>query len=330
MKESMQSLCDNFIQNRDQIKEVFHWEDAYMYPVCAMVYTDQRQTVNESALKRSREILKDRTSVFSSFRSTARLVMTCMMAVSPDPEDKLNRAMQVYDLLKEYFWSSEYLPVAAMMIEEQVSQEQYGTVAARAHAIYTRMKKEHPFLTSGENSVLAAILAFSDQTDEQIIMEMEKSYELLCREFSAGNAVQSLSHVLTLAEGSADGKCEKKIAFYQAHKDAGCKYGTSYELATLGILALLPVEQQTLVQEIKEVDEYLASQKSYGLFGIGRKQRLMHAGMIVTSEYMESGSKTVMHSAAISGTISLIVAQQAAMCAAIAASSAAAASSASS
>ena len=77
-----------------------------------------------------------------------------------------------------------------------------------------------------------------------------------------------------------------------------------------------------------EVDDFLSGQKGYGFFGLGRKQRLMHAGMLVTSDYI--GRSDAMNTAAIGGTISLIAAQQAAMCAAIAAASAAAASSGSS
>ena len=80
--------------------------------------------------------------------------------------------------------------------------------------------------------------------------------------------------------------------------------------------------------DIMEADDFLARQKGYGFFGIGKKQRLMHAGMIVTSDYLDQSG--AMQAAAIGGTISLIAAQQAAMCAAIVVSSAAAASSASS
>ena len=78
--------------------------------------------------------------------------------------------------------------------------------------------------------------------------------------------------------------------------------------------------------DMLEVDDFLAGQRGYGAFGIGKKQRAMHAGMLVTSDYLAQSDNVSMKSAAIGGTISLIAAQQAAMCAAIAASSAAAAS----
>lgn len=77
------------------------------------------------------------------------------------------------------------------------------------------------------------------------------------------------------------------------------------------------------MEDIIAADDYLAGQKGYGLFGVGRKQRLMHAAMIVSSAYKADDGKQAMSTAAIGGTISMIVAQEAAMCAAIAASAAA-------
>ena len=91
---------------------------------------------------------------------------------------------------------------------------------------------------------------------------------------------------------------------------------------------MLPVDKAVVIQDLIEVDDFLANQKGYGFFGLGRKQRLMHAGLIVTGDYLKD--TRMMHTTATHSALSLIAAQQAAMCAAIAASSAAAASSASS
>ena len=78
------------------------------------------------------------------------------------------------------------------------------------------------------------------------------------------------------------------------------------------------------MRDVMEVDDFLAGQRGYGFFGLRRKERLMHAGMLVTSDYIGTAGQPAMQSAAIGGTVSLIVAQQAAMCAAIAAASASA------
>ncbi|MGN0324073.1 MAG: DUF4003 family protein [Oliverpabstia sp.] len=324
MRTSLATLCGNFIENRDIVKSVFSWESSYLYPVCAAIFTDKRMKADPARLEYCKNLLKAQTGVFSNFRSTAKLAMISMLAVDKEPEEKLRKALGVYDELKGYFWGSQYLPVASMIIANMVEPVRYQEVTARTRHIYDLMKSEHPFLTSSEDSVFAAMLALSSLTDEQIVEETEKCYRLIKPEFFSGNAVQSLSHVLALGEGRAEDKCRATIELFCNLKARGYKYGTDYELATLGILALLPTDSDTIMTDIMEVDDFLSTQKGYGFFGIGRKQRIMHAGMIVASDY--TGQSDAMHTAAIGGTISLIAAQQAAMCAAIAASSAAAAS----
>lgn len=325
MRPSLTALCSRFIENRDVVKSTFAWDNAYMYPVCAAIITDKGMRADEERLKRCRELLNEQTGFFSNFRSTAKLAMIAMMSVDRDPSGKLTNALRVYDHLKEHFWSSAYLPVASMIIADMVAPSRYEEVAARTRRIYELMKNEHPFLTSGEDSIFAAMLTLSAQPDEHIVAEAESCYRFLKPEFFSSNAVQSLSHVLALCEGRAEDKCQATMTLFRKLKSSGYKYGTDYELATLGVLAMLPADRDAVMADIMESDDFLAGQKGYGFFGPGKKQRLMHAGMIVASDYLNENQ--TMHTAAIHGAISLIAAQQAAMCAAIAASTAAAANS---
>lgn len=328
VRTSLSALCSSFIENRDLVKSAFAWENAALYPVCAAIFTEKRKRADVARLHECRDLLKAQTGVFSNFRSTAKLAMIAMMAVDRDPEEKLSKALRVYDALKERFWGSQYLPVASMIIADAVGADRYGEIAARTRHLYDLIKSEHPFLTSGEDSAFAALLALSRLTDEQVVSETETCYRLLKTEFASRNAVQSLSHVLALSEGRAEEKCAATIQLFQDLKAQGYQYGTNYELATLGVLAMLPADQKAVMTDVMEVDDFLSGQKGYGIFSLGKKQRIMHAGMLVTSDYV--GQSDTMHTAAVGGTLSLIAAQQAAMCAAIAASSAAAASSASS
>ena len=95
----------------------------------------------------------------------------------------------------------------------------------------------------------------------------------------------------------------------------------------LGVLALSEGDVRDIVSDMMEADDFLAGQKGFGAFGVGKRQRLMYAGMLVQAEYLE---RNTLQTAAINGTISMIVAQQAAMCAAVAAAAAASSSSSSS
>ena len=320
MRTSLKSLCNSFIESRDTIKETFFWGSSYIYPVAAAVFVDKRVTADRERLEMCGDILKENTGFFSNFRNYVKLPMISMMAVSSNPEEKLKKALAVYELLKQHFFSSTYLPLASMTISDYIEPDHYEGVARRTRRIYDLMKQEHPFLSSGEDSVFAALLALSTASDEQIVLNTEQCFDILKPQFFSSNAVQSLSHVLALCEGDTEMKCGRAMDLFYKLKDQGYKYGTGYELATLGVLAMLPADLDTIANDIVEVAEFLADQRGYGILGMTKRQRLMHAGLIVTSDYLDQNTSM---QAAVSSTISLIIAQQTAMCATIAASTAA-------
>ncbi len=327
MRTSLDTRCRLFIADRDAVKSAYRLENSYIYPIAAAIFADRQQPVDVDRLKSCERLLKENTGIFGGFRGLIKLPAISMMAVADDPERLLQNALQAYGFLKEYFWRSQYLPLASLAIAGLTDPVRMEQVAARTRQIYNRMKNEHPFLTSSEDSVFAAMLALSDRKDEQIISETEECYSLLKKEFFSANAVQSLSHVLALGEGSAEAKCRKTVELYDALRENGMRYGKEYELATLGVLALLPVSVDQLTRDMAEVDEFLSGQRGYGLFGLGKRQRLMHAAMIVSGDYI---GESTMQTAALSSTLSLIIAQQTATCAAIASANAAAAASSSS
>ena len=216
--------------------------------------------------------------------------------------------------------SSVYLPIAAMIIAQYADETRYAELAQRTRRIYKQMRAGHPFLTSGEDSTFCALMALLDKPDEVLLGDAEECYKILKNDFFSSNAVQSLSHVLAMCDGEPKIKCQRTMELFQKLKEAGHKYGTSYELPTLGVLAMADGNQDEIVAEMAEIDQWLSEQKGFGFFSsISAKQRLMYAGMIAQQDYIND---KMMQSAAVNGVISLIVAQQAAMCAAITASAA--------
>ena len=319
MKPTLKGQCDRFIENRDVVKSCFSMESSYLYPICAAIITDRDMRADPERLKRCKDLLKAQTGVFSQFRGNPRLAMIALMSVDSNPALRLSNAQQVYDHLKDYFSGSAYLCVAAMVISDLVDPGYYKQMAEHTRHIYGLLKSKHPFLTGAEDSVFSALLAVSKKTDERIVQETEECYRLLKERFSSGNALQSLSHVLALCEGKAEEKCAATVSLFNELKDRGCAYGTGFELPTLGVLAMVPADRQELVQDVLDVDAYLSQKKGYGVFGVGKKQRLMHASMIVTGAHMRHCAAEL---ASSHRALALIAAQQAALCAAIAAASA--------
>lgn len=325
MKEQTLRNCEMLIENRNRVKSVFRWDGGLLHLACAGICTAKGIVVDETVLESSRDLLKEKVGVFSNFRSTARSPIITMLAVSGSPEVTLAHGLTVYQLLKRDFWTSAYLPLASMIIAQMAELSRYESIAARTRAIYNRMKAEHPFLTSAEDSAFCALMALSKKADDALIEDAEQCYQLLKPHFFSSNAVQSLGHVLALCDGEAQTKCQKTLELFEKLRAAGCKYGTSYELPTLGVLAMSGGNLTEIAQEIAGIDSWMSGQSGFGLFSsVSRKQRLMYSGIVAMRDYL--GGDT-MQTAAINGTISLIVAQQAAMCAAVASSTAAASAS---
>jgi len=328
MKEQTRISCEQLIENRDRIKSVFSWEGGLINLACAGIFTSKDMMVNEAVLEDCKNLLKQKVSFFSNFRGTAKSPIAALLATSGNPSQILENGLLVYELLKKDFWTSSYLPLAAMIIAQMSQPSQYEKIASRTRSIYDLMKKEHPFLTSSEDSAFCGLMALSHKDDDAMIEDAEQCYSNLKPNFFSSNAVQSLSHVLALCDGDSYTKCKKTMELFEKLKTAGHKYGTDYELPTLGVLAMSGGDLDEIIQEIDEIDDWLSQQKGFGLFSsITRKQRLMYAGIIAQKDFL---NKDTMQAAAVNSTISLIIAQQAAMCAAIAASSAAAANSSSS
>ncbi len=325
MKKELEKRCQQFIENRDKIKEAFVWNGGLIHLACAAIFTANNKSADIQLLFSSKQLLKQQVGPFSNFRNTAQAAIISMLAVSDYPGEYLEEGLDVYAALKKRFWSSTHLALAAMVIAQLTEKIEYMGIVERTRSIYDRMKSEHPFLTGSDDSAYCALMALSDKSDDVLLEDAQIIYTTLKEHFFSANAVQSLSHVLALAEGEIEKKVERTIELYRQLKMRGYKYGTSYELPTLGVLALGEQNITELVEEMIEVDTWLSKQKGFGFFGgVTNKQRLMYAGMLVG--YQEDNDK-MLQTATLNSTVSIIIAQQAAMMAAIAAGSASAAAS---
>ncbi len=318
MEPKLQALCEQFIQNRDQIKRVYKMCSSYLPPVCAHLYVAHGKSVDVEQLKACRSLIKDKTGVFSNFRGMMETSFACMLALEDEPEVALDNALAAYAELKKEFTTSQYLPLAAFLLKDEADM---GGIITRGRELYRTMRKEHPFLTSSEDSTFAVLLALSDKDDEVLIKDMEASYALLKERFRNGNSVQTVSHVLAMSKDTPAEKCGRLIDLFDALRSYGLKYSKYYELPTLAALSILPVDAKQITMDMLDVDTWLSKQKGYGFWGLPKSTRLMHAAMIISNAYTGS---LLMNTTAISGTLTMLISQQIATMAAI--SSAAAAS----
>ena len=317
MEAKLQALCEQFVQNRDLIKKAEKWVSSFLPPVCAQLYCAKNRVVDAERFKACRSLLKEKTGIFSNFRGTMETAFVCMLALEEDPEAALDNALTAYALLKKEFTASQYLPIAAFLLKDEADPQ---GIVALGREIYQTMRKEHPFLTSSEDSVFAVLLAQSGKDGAALVEDMEAGYTLLKERFRNGNSVQTVSHVLALAKAAPAEKCTKLIDLFDALRRSGLKYSKYYELPTLAALSTMPVEIRQIVMDMQDVDSWLSQQKGYGFWGLPRQTRLMHAAMIVSNAYT---GDPALNTAAFTGTLSMVISQQIATMAAIAGANAA-------
>ena len=319
MRDSLQKRCEQFIEARDVIRDAFKWDSSYLPPVCANLFCAAGALPDGDRLRACREVINQKTGIFSSFRGNIRVPLACLLSMEDHPEERFDRAQNLYQKLRKQFYGSEYLALAAFLLTESDCTEDR---IVRGKGLYRRMKDEHPLLTSSEDSVFALMMAWSDQPDEELIADMETCYRLLKERFHDSNCVQTMTHILAMEKEAPKVKCERVFDLYDRIEQNNAKYGKHYELATLAALAMLDAPADTVTRDMMDVDAFLKQQKGYGFFGIDRETRLMHAAMIVSDDYVPRGA---VDTAALSGTIGMIMAQQMAMCAVIASTTAASA-----
>lgn len=317
--------CELFIANKKAVKKVFPWDGGLLHTCCAGIYSSKGMSVDTRILAECRNMLKSKTTVFSNFRSTVSAPLISLLATGESPSLTLDNTLQIYKALKKQLRGSVYLPLTSMIIAQSANPLDFDRIVSRTGHIYSLMKSKHPFLTAGEDNAMCALMALSDKPDDILLDDMEECYRILKKHFFSSNAVQSLSHVLALCDGAPADKCGRTVHLFKVLKESGRKYGTDYELASLGVLAMSNADFNEIAALMTEIDAWLSKQKGFGAMSpVSKRQRLMYAGILAGKKYIDEASVQI---TSINSTMSMIIAQQAAVCACAAAGAASAAAS---
>lgn len=323
--------CDLFEKNYSLIRHNFKWEYATMCCLGALLYTNAGKEVDVLEIKKTKEIIKNNTGFFSAFKETTFFALATLLSLEENPEELFHKTIHIYNKMKtEGFYSSPYLTLASFQIAKQTEEFQVDAIIQRAKEFYAAIKKEHPFLTSTDDYGFAAMLATTDLSISETIREMETCYENLKPKFGVGNALQSLTHVLTIGEEHAIDKSERAKDIYDKLYEKGCKLSKYKELATLGILVLIKTDVETLTDDIKEVYNLLIEKKGLGKWSISKHERTMYASALIANAFINDQKKDAISNTLSNSLTSIVIAQQTAMIIAATSASAAAAASSSS
>ncbi|MBO4291703.1 MAG: DUF4003 family protein [Lachnospiraceae bacterium] len=308
MKPELEKLCQEYISNRDAVKNAFRWDNSALHTVCANIFCARGKAADTERLKECWKIIKGNTGFRSKFRSKkVRSVLASMLSLEEKPEDRMALANEYYRLLKRQFKGTEYLVLTAFLLSDLANQELTEETISRGKEIYARMNQQHRVLTNKTDSVFAMLMAYSGKATDELIGETEACYQVLKKKFSSSGA-QTSAQVLSMAGGVPEEKEKRVTALYDSLREAEIKYGHSDESAPLAALSLADTPLPALTEEIREVDEFLKTRKGFeGSRESEQARRAMYAVMIVSDQYAGTSQVNI---TVMTNTIDMLFSQQ--------------------
>lgn len=302
MNTGLQKLSTDFITARDEVGRVFRFEFREIHPVCANIFLSHGKSADAARIRECRDTIRNSAGLLNNFRGTVFAPCACMLACSGDPSGRMAQASSYYSLLKEYFFSSEPLVLASMLLTDLAAPDEAREKAERGRRLYQMMKEKHRFLTDQNDSVFAVLMAFSKKSDEELIDEVEAIMASLSG-LAMKDYLQTVAQILAISDRPVEEKCARFRELYEALRAADIRYGKSYELAVLAPLCFADVPSAQIAADIAQVAGFLATQKGYGLFSADKKTRYMHAAMLVSTYYSPSAEGNI---AAIASMVSIV------------------------
>ena len=308
MKPELETLCQEYIANRDTVGKAFKRDNSALHTVCANIFCACGKTADTERLQECQKIIKDNTGFRSKFRSgKVRPVLASMLSLEEKPEDRMALANEYFRLLNRKFKKTEYLVLTAFLLTDLADQTLTEEMVSRGEKIYRRMNQQHCILTDKTDSVFSMLMAFSGKTPDELIGETETCYQALRKKFS-GSGAQTAAQVLAMAGGAPEEKVQRVTGLYDALREAGIKYGRSGEAAPLAALSLADTPLSVLTEEIKEADEFLKEQKGFtGSREAEQAQRAMYAVMIVSDQYAGTSQVNI---TVLTNTIDMLISKQ--------------------
>ncbi len=326
MNPLLKSKMTLFVKNYRAFEGEFFWQNNIMKRLSALLSAGKGQRLNLRAVKENAEMIKEKMGPLSYFRGHSLLCLATLLSMETNRQRLLADTITVYELLKtKKFMASDYLVLAAYQIASSAAAEDFAEIAQRAEDCFLAMKAEHRFLTGHNDYIFAVLLALSEKEVDSGVNQIESFYQTLKPTFRSGDSVLNLAQVLTL--GDADpGAVNRVLDLSEQFKENKLRLDRQLTLSTLGVLALLPEENEILVADVIAVYEFLRNQKGFKALSAGVQELQLFATALVAYHYADQSHDKLMSSTLSTGITSIIVAQQAAIAVVIATSTSAAAS----
>lgn len=332
MEELVKIKLDRLIDLFEQICTEYKWEQSLTNHFTALTYTLNNKNFHKEDVESVRNYIKKTTGIFSYYRGTSRIILSSLLACKYDnPKQEFDKILNYYERMKEAgFKNGMYLPMASYALLATTSEVNIDVRINKSIEIYKEMKKNHPWLTSGDDYPVSVLLSGSHMPVSNIINDMEECYNLLSENgFGKSNGLQFLSHILSFGKEENKVKVLRCKEIFEKLKENKMKvYSDGY--AVIGFLSILGDQSQFATEQVIEIVKVLRTTKKYKW--LTKETHLFTAAALVSDLYISNmkNQKELMQTAIGISIEALIAAQTAAIIAsatAVASSTAASSSS---
>ncbi|MDV4150590.1 DUF4003 family protein [Clostridium sp. AL.422] len=277
------------IRNSDVLEHVKSSFGMSIFKRCSALNLTLRNVESDiDKINKCIDIIKDNSSIFSNFRGNNLLTTAVNLSIKDNPEESLTEIMNIYEKLKDHFFNNQFLVLAAQIIYNYKGSKDIDTLVKNTRKAYDLMKENHIFLTGQEDICSAALISTTSNNLDETFENMEECYDILRKNgFWAGNNLQSLTHILSLFEGTPKEKCDKVLLLDKTLKNYSTPL-TSYSLPILGAVALTNNNYERFAEDLISVNNLLRKQRGFGVFSLSSAIRNMIAASLISLESIEN------------------------------------------
>lgn len=266
MRLENKEMIEKYLSTYHQVKTVLGKELSHdTVKIVALLYTISNRPFQEELFQEIGARIKSKVD-FSDLNGELRYILSTIIILKYDyPFTKINRLFENLLIVDEFdLYVNHRLFIAFMLLDED-------DVRKRLHAasdIFYDMQDHHAFITGEEDYALSILLSSIDHTSENLMSQVEYYYKQLAKDcFKRGNALQLLSHVLTLMQlEDKEDAIEICIYLYKHMRHSGYKI-KGIMMGLFGLVgAIMDFEEgdmELFMAEFGDIYKYLSNTRYF-------------------------------------------------------------------
>lgn len=271
IKKNVDLMINNYIKSKNKLK----YDGDLLNHFAALILTNSAKELNYEKIRTIRKFIKDSTSWFSTFRGNNLYVISILLSLEEDWQQRFSRIQKWEEHLKDNgFVESPYLSIGIWILTENFKDEDMYTVSEKMKEIFLLMKEEYYNVTSADDYIICAILVTQGLSSYTYMDITNKAYDKITDyDFTTNNGAQTLATILCTNPNQWDNNLKKAIDICKLVKSNVGSIQPQY-VGVIGVAATVIEDADGFIREVYSVEKYLNGLPDYQFF-MDRGFRLM-------------------------------------------------------